>query len=315
MSPRHNGACAAIVGAALFAVAPGVAPALHAQPSSAVTPAASEAARSALLRPADVRVLARDRSVVILQVGTSSQYVAGHVPGARPVALGDVSTPRRQDALFLEIPDTPTLERWARSVGISDATSRIVVVPATDTLQSATRVLFTLAFMGFGERVAFLDGGLSAWRASGAALEAGEAPPLAPTTGPLTIRRDSSLLAVIDAVDAATRDASASIIDARLPQFYNGNGGGYPRAGRIPSAVNVPLSLVSEGGRLKSPEELRRLFTEAGVAPGRPVITYCHIGQQATLLWFVARELGHEVRLFDGSFQEWSGSTRPVVSP
>ncbi len=300
---------AALLGLTLFGANP-----LRAQPSAASV-AEGIATRSALLRPADVRALSRDSSVVILQVGTPAQFAAGHVPRARPVALSDVSTPRRQDALFLEIPDTPALERWARSVGISDATSRIVVVPASDTLQSATRVLFTLAFMGFGDRAAFLDGGLGAWRASGAALEAGDAPALAPSTGPLTMRRDSSLLAVIDAVEAATRESSTTIIDARLPQFFNGNGGGYPRAGHIPSAVNVPLSLVSDGGRLKTPEELRRLFSEAGIAPGQPLITYCHIGQQATLLWFVARELGHEVRLFDGSFQEWSGSTRPVVTP
>jgi thiosulfate/3-mercaptopyruvate sulfurtransferase len=52
------------------------------------------------------------------------------------------------------------------------------------------------------------------------------------------------------------------------------------------------------------------------VDQSKPVITYCHIGQQATLLWFVATMLGHDARMFDGSFQEWSGTERlPVVGP
>jgi thiosulfate/3-mercaptopyruvate sulfurtransferase len=79
--------------------------------------------------------------------------------------------------------------------------------------------------------------------------------------------------------------------------------------------VNVPLSLVSEGGRLRTPDELRALFAQAGVKPGQPAITYCHIGQQATLLWFVARELGYEVKMFDGSFQQWSGTSLPLGTP
>lgn len=283
--------------------------------STTATTAVRGATRSALLRAPDLATLRTDPSVVILQVGTPAQFAEAHVPGARPVALNDVSTPRQNGALILEIPETAVLERWARSVGISDASRRIVVVPVNDTLQSSTRVLFTLAFMGFADRVSWLDGGLPAWRASGQPIETGEALPLAPSSAALTIRRDSSIVAVLADVEQATKSAGTTIIDARLPQFYNGNGGGYPRPGRIPTAVNVPLSLVSEGGRLRTPDELRALFESAGVKPGDPVITYCHIGQQATLLWFVARELGYNARLFDGSFQQWSGTTLPLGSP
>ena len=105
-------------------------------------------------------------------------------------------------------------------------------------------------------------------------------------------------------------------MDARLTRFYNGDGGGFPRPGHIPTAVNVPISSVSTDGYLKSVGELKTLFTDARLDQSKPVITYCHIGQQATLLWFVATILGHDARMFDGSFQEWSGTARlPVVSP
>jgi thiosulfate/3-mercaptopyruvate sulfurtransferase len=35
-------------------------------------------------------------------------------------------------------------------------------------------------------------------------------------------------------------------------------------------------------------------------------VTYCHIGQQATVPYFAARLAGLEARLYDGSFQDWS---------
>lgn len=271
-------------------------------------------APSLLVSVPEFEALRARPNVVVLQVGTADEYAASHIPGARPVALNDVSTPRTPGSLILEIPDTPTLEQWARSVGISD-NSRIVVVPSSDALQSATRVYLTLAFMGFADRTSLLNGGLRGWKESGNAVDSGSAPAIAASTGSLTVRRDSSVIAVLNDVDAATRDASTAVVDARTPNFYAGNGGGYPRAGHIPTAVNIPLTSVSDGGLFKSKDELRALFKNAGVKPGDRVITYCHIGQQATLLWFVARELGYDVRMFDGSFQEWSGSDKMVVGP
>lgn len=269
-------------------------------------------APSLLVSVPEMDALLAEREVVVLQVGTADEYAAAHLPGSRPVSLNDVSTPRAPRSLTLELPDTPTLEKWARSVGISD-NSRIVIVSSSDALQSSTRVYLTLAFMGFADRTSLLNGGLRAWKESGKAVEAGSAAPLTASTAPLTVRRDSSVIAVINDVDAATRDATTAVIDARTPNFYAGDGGGYPRAGHIPTAINIPLTSVSEGGLFKSKDELRALFNGAGVKPGDRIIAYCHIGQQATLLWFVARELGYDVRMFDGSFQEWSGSQLPVA--
>ncbi len=276
--------------------------------------AAPSSSASLLITVHELDALRGNANVVLLQVGTPTQFADAHVPGARPVALNDISTPRVQGALILEVPDTPTLERWARSVGITDK-SRIIVVPSNDTLQSSTRVFLTLAFMGFADRTSLLNGGLSAWRASGKPVETGEAAPIAASSGALSVKRDSSVIAVITDVDAAITQTNTAVVDARMPNFYAGQGGGYPRPGHIPTAVNIPLSLVAENGLFKSADELRALFTDAGVKPGDRVITYCHIGQQASLLWFVARQLGYDARVFDGSFQQWSGSDRALVSP
>ena len=128
-------------------------------------------------------------------------------------------------------------------------------------------------------------------------------------------RRSIPRIAVITDVAAAVEDPRVAIVDARLPSFYAGQGGGYPRPGHIPTAVNVPLTSVSAAGTMLAPAELKALFLAAGIRETDRVIVYCHIGQQASLVWFAAREAGFDARVFDGSFQQWSGSDRPVIAP
>ena len=103
--------------------------------------------------------------------------------------------------------------------------------------------------------------------------------------------------------------SGVAILDARAARFYTGaDAGQMPRAGHIPSAKNIPFSsLVQEStNKFQSVEVWRGLFAAAGVKPADSVTTYCHIGQQASLLYFVARYLGYEAHLYDGSFQDWS---------
>jgi thiosulfate/3-mercaptopyruvate sulfurtransferase len=36
------------------------------------------------------------------------------------------------------------------------------------------------------------------------------------------------------------------------------------------------------------------------------VIAYCHVGQTASVVYVAAQLLGHDVRIYDGSFQDWA---------
>jgi 3-mercaptopyruvate sulfurtransferase SseA len=88
------------------------------------------------------------------------------------------------------------------------------------------------------------------------------------------------------------------------------------RPGHIPGAVNVPFGSLLDGSRIKDEAALREVFKPAGVEPAAEVVSCCHIGQQASLVWLAARILGHEARLYDGSFEDWSGrDDLPVVKP
>jgi thiosulfate/3-mercaptopyruvate sulfurtransferase len=98
------------------------------------------------------------------------------------------------------------------------------------------------------------------------------------------------------------------IVDSRNPEYYTGaSHADGKRPGHIPGATNLTFSTLFEpGGKFKSPEALATLFREAGVKPGDRVVSYCHIGQQATVIYFAARYLGYDARLYDGSWEDWS---------
>lgn len=254
-----------------------------------------------------------DRDLVVLHVGSKAQYDSGHIAGSRLTALDEVSLPTVPGGLTLQLAGVEQLTAWAVRNGIGDRT-RVIVVPHDGALQSATRVFITLAYLGAIDRISLLNGSYQAWKSESRAITTAAAGTAPAVTFTPKLRPD--IIATIAQVEAATKDDTRHIVDARLTRFYNGDGGGYPRPGHIPTALNVPLSSVSTNGYFKPISELNTLFADAGVDDSKPVITYCHIGQQATVLWFVSTMLGRDARMFDGSFQEWSGTARlPVVGP
>ena len=244
-----------------------------------------------------------DDSLVLLQVGEKDEYLADHIPGAQFVALADISTPRGS-GLTLELPTVAQLEAAFEKLGVSDK-SRVVVYFGKDWVTPTARVFFTLDYLGLGERASILDGGLPAWRASGKAVTSVVTEP---KPGHFTPRPKTQL--VVDAawVKSNLNQPGVMILDARAPKFYTGaEAGQMPRAGHIPCAKNIPFSsLVDDANKFKSAAALQELFSAAGVKPGDNLATYCHIGQQASLLYFAARYLGYEPHLYDGSFEDWS---------
>jgi thiosulfate/3-mercaptopyruvate sulfurtransferase len=133
--------------------------------------------------------------------------------------------------------------------------------------------------------------------------------PTPPAHGNVTLHAQLAKLA--DArwiVSNATPDKHVAVLDARLPEFFAGLAiNNTPRAGRLPTAQNVPFTwLTGEMTRFRDRGKLERLFAQAGVKAGDTVVTYCHIGMQGSVLYVAARLLGHDAMLYDGSFEDWS---------
>lgn len=253
----------------------------------------------------------KDDNLILFQVGDKKEYDAAHIPGAQFIQLADISTPRGQ-GLILELPPADQLKTTFEKFGVTDK-SRIVVYFGKDWVTPTARVFFTLDYLGMGDRTSILDGGFPAWQAEKRAVTS-DVPTIKP--GSFTPRANSKLVVNAAWVSANLSKPDVAILDARAAKFYTGEDAGQmPRGGHIPRAKSIPFStLVEEStNKFKSPETLRALFTTAGVGAKNTVATYCHIGQQASLLYFVARYLGYDAHLYDGSFQDWSNrSDLPV---
>jgi thiosulfate/3-mercaptopyruvate sulfurtransferase len=251
-----------------------------------------------------------DDALVLLQVGDKKEFDEAHIPGAQFVQVQDLSTPRGQ-GLNLELPSVDQLKAAFEKLGVTDK-SRIIVYFGKDWVTPTARVFMTLDYLGLGDRTSILDGGLPAWRAENRAVTA-EVRQV--KSGSFTPHPNAKL--VVDAawVNANLNKPGIAILDARAAKFYTGEDAGQmPRGGHIPRAKSIPFStLVNETNKFKSPDELRALFSTAGVKEDDRVATYCHIGQQASLLYFVARYLGYDAHVYDGSFQDWSNRSELPV--
>lgn len=271
-------------------------------------PAAASPRDRLLVSPEWLAKRLGDPDLVILQVGDKAAYDKAHIPGARFVNLPELAAPPSgPDPLILEMPDPEALRAKLSALGISDR-SRIVVYPSRD-IQSATRVVFTLDAAGLGRRTSLLNGGMAVWTRAGLPVSA-EAPAMTP--GKLSPLRMRPLVVDADFVKRHIGAPGYVVVDARTPDFYSGERTGGPptrphKTGHIKGARSVPLTTVTTPDlQLAAAEEIAARFKAAGVKKGDTVITYCHVGQQATATLFAARTLGIDVLLYDGSFEDWS---------
>ena len=245
-----------------------------------------------------------DKDLVLLHIGVRAEYDAAHIPGAQFIDNAAISTPRGE-GLILQIPSVEQLKEAFEVRGVSD-NSRIIVYFGKDWVTPTARVFLTLEYLGLGDRTSMLDGGQPAWVAENHPVTAEVKQP---ARGSLTPRPRPETIADVAWVSAHLNDPAVTIVDARNTSFYNGEPGGFTRGGHIPGAVSIPFGSLVESetsDKLKDTAALAEIFRAAGVKPGATVVTYCHIGQQASFVYFVARLLGYKARLYDGSMNEWS---------
>ena len=160
--------------------------------------------------------------------------------------------------------------------------------------------------------VRLLDGGRKRWE-----LDARPFVTEVPTRKPATYSaqaQDQSLRAYRDEVLAAI--GVQNLVDVRSPAEFSGELAapahlpqeGALTKGHVPTAKNIPWSkAANEDGTFKSDEELREIYTGAGVDLSKDTIAYCRIGERSAFSWFVLHELlgVKNVKNYDGSWTEY----------
>src|SRR6185436_14546029 len=97
--------------------------------------------------------------VTVVHVGTPASFAKGHVPGAPLLDVARLAVPRSGNAD--ELPQMEQLQKTLDELGIGTR-GRIVIYG--DEPAFASRLFWTLDFLGQGKRIAILDGGLAQWK-------------------------------------------------------------------------------------------------------------------------------------------------------
>ena len=236
-----------------------------------------------------------DPKVVVLHVAQKqSEYDVGHIPGARLLLLDDFI--EGEDA---ELPTPEKLKEAFEKLGVSND-SRVVVY-TTSWYPMAGRAYYTLDYLGHGDHTALLDGGIDEWKLEKRPLE--KDPPKI-TRGNFTPHLHPEVRAMLEDVKKLSEQPTQSelLVDSRPEKRYTD--------GHIAGAVHVYWQETLVDAKNKPtflpPDKLKELFASRGIKPGQKLVTYCEIGLQASHDYFIAKYLGYDAAMFDGSIHQWS---------
>jgi thiosulfate/3-mercaptopyruvate sulfurtransferase len=236
-------------------------------------------------------------------------WLQAHLPGAVYADLDrDMSRPPGPEDGRHPLPDRDELAGRFSAWGIGSNTQ--VVAYDDQGGAFASRLWWLSRWLGH-RATAVLDGGLSAWRAAGLPLEAGETrnprhefEAGAPLEEPVTTDD-------VEAICAGQRPAV--LLDARTPERFRGEQDPVdPVPGHVPGALNAPFGAnLGPDGRFLPVAALRARFDGYGT---EQVIHMCGSGVTACHNMLAMEHAGLQgSRLYPGSWSEWiRDPERPV---
>ncbi len=240
-------------------------------------------------------------------------YEQGHIPGALLIDWRkDMNKPDQRDIIGPE-----EFEKLLSRLGVSNDTHVILYGDYNNWF--ATFAFWVFEIYGH-KKVQILNGGRKKWIDTG-----GELTKEVPTPKPAVYKVEKVKYENRVFFDELLREkvgkADLVLVDVRSPAEFTGEITAPPeypnehaqRGGHIPGAINIPWGqAIREDGTFKSAEELKQLYASKGVTPEKDVVTYCRIGERASVTWFVLKHLlGYpRVRVYDGSWTEWGNLVR-----
>ena len=264
-----------------------------------------------LISAAELDTLTKTEPVVVIDTRDADTYAAGHIPGA--VNLREIFTFLATSSAegLAELKDT-----FAQHLGAAGLSGRETAVFYEDALNSgygqSCRGYYLLTWLGY-PKIKVLNGGYSAWKASGLPTSTVAAAPVAATFPDLTmadvmLTKDDMLAALgTDIVLLDVRDIDEWIADSSSPYGRDFA----PRKGRIPGAKWLEwyrfMKPSAQGPMIKSPDEVKAECATAGISTDDTVYLYCFKGARASNTFLALKQAGFsDVRMYFGSWNEWS---------
>ncbi|MFI0481909.1 sulfurtransferase [Actinomadura sp. 9N215] len=247
-----------------------------------------------------------DPGLVLVEVDEDvSAYDKGHIRGAVKI---DWKT-ELQDPVRRDFVDKTGFEQLLSAKGI--ANDDLVILYGGNNNWFAAYAYWYFKLYGH-DKVKLLDGGRKKWELDSRELVTDV--PSRPKTDYTAKEQDLTIRAFRDEVVDAI--GSKNLIDVRSPDEFSGKllaPAHLPqeqsqRAGHVPTARSIPWSkAANDDGTFRSDDELRELYSEAGVDLNKATIAYCRIGERSSHTWFALRELLglQDVKNYDGSWTEY----------
>lgn len=234
--------------------------------------------------------------VRVVDLRDAEAHGSGHIPGAVSLDLEALGTTAHGlDNVLLGPSDFAAL---MASIGISNGDA--VVAYDDQWGLAAARLVWALHRYGH-ERAAVLDGGWDRWVEEGREVAVG---PKSWPEGHFAAVPRPEVLAERGWIRERLADGVLRILDTRTAAEYAG--------GHIPGAASWDwFNAVPPGSwdAAKGASELLDEWSALGLRPSDEVVVYCRSGMRAAHTWVVLRHAGFDrVRLYDGSWQEWSMS-------
>ncbi|HVT87472.1 MAG TPA: sulfurtransferase [Tepidisphaeraceae bacterium] len=248
-----------------------------------------------------------DPKVRIIEVDVdTTSYAKGHIRNA----IGWNWQTELQDRIVRDVVDPPAFAELCRRSGVSN--DETVVLYGDNNNWFAAWAFWQFKYHGHND-VRLMNGGRKLWEIEKRPMTT-DLPKFGPSNY-IIPTSDEGIRAYRDEVLATLRSGKINLVDVRSPDEFTGKIIAPPgmsetaqRAGHIPGAKNIPWSkAANDDGSFKTPEELRKLYNEAGVDFAKPTIAYCRIGERSSHTWFVLKYLlgVQNVKNYDGSWTEW----------
>jgi len=240
------------------------------------------------------------KEIVLVDPRRPMKYLSGHLPGAINIPLYQAFGADGR------LPGPAALAEFIGGAGLGDSITPVLYDSPEG--QNAAMLAWILEYLGRRD-VLILDAYYEHWKAGGG--EVRYKPVLAPKVK-FTAHENPVIRATSKEIGTET---GLKLVDFRSREEFSGEKAiGDDTPGHLPGAVNlVWRELASPPERILAPrEKIAKLFAGAGLKAGDRVVAYCRSGPRAALGYLALKEAGYDVRLFDGSFAEWSRSGLPV---
>lgn len=240
-------------------------------------------------------------------------YGKGHIPGAVPVKRYlDLSS---YQTLSPSLNLYPAQEQFEQLMGRLGITPETTVVAYDDSPGFfASRLLFIMELYGHDTgKLKLLNGGSKYWSSLGLPM----------STDPVQVKATSYKAAGNHFDRTVTWDqifrdvvkggkSGIVLLDVRPANEYGAENIRSIRGGYIPKAINVTGgNAVGPDNRFKPLDEVRKMFTDAGITPDKAIYTYCHSGDRVAHAYIILHHLlGYtNVKAYPGSWTEWANIT------